>query len=142
MFKSLSIAKREDRNVLCVDGKPVLSARRIGDAKYFNKQCGVAAVYEKNGKMAIAFISEASDVPGGLVRHCVEPDPQPKWGGRTVLEISPAADFPFAHYNAEGGGIYIVTQTGTTGPFQQQEGERLLEHLRKEMWNFCVRSRE
>ena len=138
MFRSMAISSEEAGNVLRIDDITILSARRISDAKYYSEQRGVAAVYEKNGKRSVVFVIKADDVPGKLLQHHIEPCPQPKEQSRIVLEVGLATDLPFAHYSAENGYIYIVTQTGITGPFERQEGERLLEHLRKEMWNFCV----
>jgi len=141
MFKSMTRASKENGVVLRIDDKPVLEARRIFDAKFFSEQCSLGhlvAVYEKNDKISVAFIMEGMGTPVELEQIHIELNPQPLDGTRVVLEVSQVTGLAFAHYTVRGDKVGIVTQTGPVGIFDRQEGERLLEHMRKEMWCFCV----
>ncbi len=139
MSTNLRIMQAQNSQKLLIDDKVEFIAKTIASAKFYDHNRMVAVIFT-SGMTGVAFLALGKS-DKDFVQSVYEFVPQPLNGMPAVLEISPGTDLPFVHYSVEDGNTCIVTQNGILGIFNGQEAERLLKHMREEIWNFCVVTR-
>ncbi len=134
MFKKIEAKTLGGQAALYIDERPVFSAKKIFDAKFFNSSSMAATVHLADDGVAVSFIASFNLRGRQFSRREIVLAPQPKFGTRAVLEVSPRTNMPFVHYIGQDGMIYIVTQDGRLGPFKEKEADWLLEAMRYKYW--------